>query len=80
MNETETRPTPEEIAGSALEASHCGAWVDGVDLIRNLTMRGYVIVHPDDLPMNDEPDGPADGTYEHGWNACRAHIFGGDDE
>lgn len=73
------RPTPEQILSAWAEAPFSAS-----DLVANLAEHGYVIVHPDDVPVRPAhlgtPDGyPAVTTAEFkGWNACRAHIFGDD--
>lgn len=75
------RPTPEEIARSGSRE-----YVNPrLDLLAHLRGHGYVIVHPDDVPVRSEE---WRGVYvdptcvepmqAHGWNACRRHIFGGD--
>lgn len=65
------RPTPEEIVTeSALAADDWGP----SDMLDALAAHGYRIVHPDDVPVGDWIDWPADRN--HGWNLCRAHIFG----
>jgi Mn-dependent DtxR family transcriptional regulator len=74
MSDTETRPTPEEVVGP-LE------FTPG-SVVEHLARHGYRIVHPDDV-VAFELDGrelATEEAYLHGWNACRAHIFGGDDE
>ena len=91
MNETETRPTPEEIA-EALEDQHDGITSSPTidEFTEALAEHGYRIVHPDDVPDSRysgsphppdhlETNAEAD-AWDLGWNACRAHIFGGDDE
>ena len=79
MNETETRPTPEEIA-EALEDQHDGITSSPTidEFTEALAEHGYVIVHPDDVPRYT--NAAEDHHERRGWNACHAHIFGGDDE
>lgn len=82
---TSERPTPRELAGDSPasysfdKARH--------NLLDDIEEAGYVIVHPDDVPYGPEPDPKKNGysamedgdyAYEDGWNACRSHIFGGD--
>lgn len=67
------RPTPEELAVSGHASNNAIrqaflAWIHEY---------GYRIVHPDDVPRMIGSD---IRQRQDGWNACRAHIFGGDDE
>ena len=82
MNETETRPTPEEIA-EALEDQHDGITSSPTidEFTEALAEHGYRIVHPDDYPpMGRDDTLYLDAPYGAGWNDCLVDIFGGDDE
>jgi len=53
-------------------------------MLLDLAAAGYVIVHPDDVPARSvewsgiEADPFAsDVNRAHGWNDCRAAVFGG---
>lgn len=73
MSETNTRPTPRQLADrfenpavrQAVERYY-------TDLISN----GYVIVHPDDVPEEVENPRGSDLVWNAGWNACRKRVFG----
>jgi hypothetical protein len=69
-----TRPTPEQIADEF--------GIDAHNLLARLDHHGYVIVHPDDARIVDpnSAESTYNGTWGDGWNACRQHIFGDDDE
>ena len=63
------RPTPEQLATY-------GGWVCE-DFLAALQSHGYVIVHPDDVPMQTNEAGePGTTQYCVGWNHARATIFG----
>jgi len=70
MDDTDTRPTPEDLA-----RQH---GVAGEFTIAALAANGYFIVHPDDFPEADpnDPGSTYNGTWGEGWNACRDEIFG----
>ena len=69
------RPTPEQIADEI--------GVYGLNLLAQLDHHGYVIVHPDDVPVAfPAPEGLFGCTYEEayefGCRKMRSHIFGDD--
>ena len=73
------RPTPEQIAR--------WLWTDAAPrllFLEELAEHGYVIVHPDDIPIDTEQGSgmlaanPYDeyaNAYDEGWNECRDFIF-----
>lgn len=63
------RPTPEEIRAMCNDNP-------SLDYDDELASHGYVIVHPDDVPIK-EPS-PDDQRTANGWNACRRLVFGDD--
>lgn len=84
MPDTTVRPTPADIichfTGELDSTGEVNARFTEMVLAR-LAEHGYVIVHPDDVDAFDL-DGrelATEQAYLHGWNDCRAHIFGGTD-
>ena len=70
------RPTPEQISHRWGDDGHCA--------LQDLLQHGYVIVHPDDIPIDTEQGSgmlaanPYDeyaNAYDEGWNECRDFIF-----
>lgn len=77
MPDTTNRPTPQELAesyDSIDNNSYCEYMLDA------LAEHGYVIVHPDDVPVSADwgQASDAEPDYGIGWSDCRAHIFGDD--
>lgn len=67
------RPTPERALNEGLRWAVLDEEAKAaIDYMRE--HYGYVLVHPDDVPVADWIDWPADRN--HGWNLCRAHILG----
>ena len=62
------RPTPEQIADR-----HATPYA----FMCNLAEHGYVIVHPDDVPLDVEQGSGSlyANAYGLGWNDCHRRIF-----
>ena len=78
MNE---RPTPEEIQ-QLIEDLHDGGYTSEATIdeyMDALAAHGYVLVHPDDVPVRDTSGlnaYPEEDMLRQGWNACRDAILG----
>lgn len=92
MPDTTNRPTPERIAddcaviaanlrseGSFFATSRA----ERLEHLAKMLRGGAVVVRPDDVPEAENVilgggSHPGVPWWQDGWNACRAHIFGGD--
>jgi len=68
-----TRPTPEQIAAEA----PFPADLERLAFLARLTSNGYVIIHPDDIPIDTEQGSGSlyANAYGLGWNNCRRRII-----
>ena len=68
-----SRPAPEQIINRQMLSGRIGQ-----ALVKELAEHGYVIVHPDDIPIDTEQGSGglyANYAYGLGWNNCRRRIF-----
>ena len=74
------RPTPEQVGDDMTEDQNA-RFLIGL-FLKALVDNGYVIVHPDDVPLDVEQGSGSlyANAYGLGWNNCHRRIFAATEE